>query len=138
MPSPTTHISNNSNPSPLQHQGSLHLLPSESEAYRLLDVVTMYIGQSQSHFDAREVSDNIELYYTNPEGQMPLKSWLLRMCIIFAIARLLPGEISPSNGETDSGRSLFEFVHARLPTPSEQYAQGGVAIETLTLLGVYL
>ncbi|WKT42325.1 hypothetical protein QSH57_007161 [Fusarium oxysporum f. sp. vasinfectum] len=142
IPRPAAHVSNNHNSSPRQanntYHGSLPLLPSESEAYRLLDVVTLYIGQSQSHFDAREVSDNIELYYTDPEGQLPPTPWFLRMSIIFAVGKLMSGESSASNGDTDLGTSLFEFVHAQLPTPSEQHAQGRVAIETLTLLGVYL
>ncbi|EXL60886.1 hypothetical protein FOCG_00158 [Fusarium oxysporum f. sp. radicis-lycopersici 26381] len=60
------------------------------------------------------------------------------MSIIFAVGKLMSGESSASNGDTDLGTSLFEFVHAQLPTPSEQHAQGRVAIETLTLLGVYL
>ncbi|KAJ4044356.1 hypothetical protein NW763_011228 [Fusarium oxysporum] len=142
IPRPAAHVSNNHNSSPRQvnntYHGSLPLLPSESEAYRLLDVVTLYIGQSQSHFDAREVSDNIELYYTDPEGQLPPTPWFLRMSIIFAVGKLMSGESSASNGDTDLGTSLFEFVHAQLPTPSEQHAQGRVAIETLTLLGVHL
>ncbi|KAH7267784.1 uncharacterized protein BKA55DRAFT_671583 [Fusarium redolens] len=141
-PTPTAHVFNNNNLSPRQayttHHGSLPLLPSESEAYHLLEVVILYIGQSQSHFDAREVSDNIELYYTDPEGQLPSTPWFLRMSMIFAVGKLLSGENTESNGDTDLGSSLFEFVHARLPTPSEQHAQGRVAIETLTLLGVYL
>jgi proline utilization trans-activator len=141
-PTPTAYVSNNNNLSPRQayttHHGSLPLLPSESEAYHLLEVVSLYIGQSQSHFDAREVSDNIELYYTDPEDQLPSTPWFLRMSIIFAVGKLLSGENTESNGDTDLGSCLFEFVHARLPTPSEQHAQGRVAIETLTLLGVYL
>ncbi|KAH7208668.1 hypothetical protein DER44DRAFT_823308 [Fusarium oxysporum] len=142
IPRPTGHVSNSNDSSPRQayitHSGSLPLLPSESEAYHLLEVVGLYIGQSQSHFDSREVSDNIELYYRDPEGQLPPTPWFLRMSIIFAVGKLLSGESLACNGETDLGTSLFEFVHAQLPTPSEQHAQGRVAIETLTLLGVYL
>ncbi|KAI3577525.1 hypothetical protein IWW34DRAFT_807720 [Fusarium oxysporum f. sp. albedinis] len=142
IPHPTTHVSNSNNLSPRQayitYQGFLPLLPSEAEAYHLLEVVSLYIGQSQSHFDAREVSDNIELYYTDPEGQLPPTPWFLRMSIMFALGMLLSGENVGSNGDHNLGGNLFEFVHAQLPTPSEQYAQGRVAIETLTLLGVYL
>ncbi|KAG7419966.1 putative transcriptional regulatory protein [Fusarium oxysporum f. sp. rapae] len=142
IPRPAAHVSNNHNSSPRQanntYHDSLPFLPSESEAYRLLDVVTMYIGQSQCHFDAREVSDNIELYFTDPEGQLPPTPWFFRMSIIFAVGKLLSDEDSASNGDADLGSGLFEFVHAHLPTPSEQYAQGRVAVETLTLLGVYL
>lgn len=60
------------------------------------------------------------------------------MTIILAVGKLLSGENTENNGDTYPGSSLFEFVHTRLPTPSEQHAQGRVAIETLTLLGVYL
>uniref|UniRef100_A0A8H7KAX0 Zn(2)-C6 fungal-type domain-containing protein n=1 Tax=Bionectria ochroleuca TaxID=29856 RepID=A0A8H7KAX0_BIOOC len=143
QPTPTTHLSNPNKSSPTQacitHHRSLPLLPSEQEAYRLLEFVSLYIGQSQSHFDVREISDNIELYYADPEGQLgPSTPWILRMTIILAVGKLLSGENTENNGDTYPGSSLFEFVHTRLPTPSEQHAQGRVAIETLTLLGVYL
>ncbi|KAF4960069.1 hypothetical protein FSARC_10564 [Fusarium sarcochroum] len=142
-PTPTAHAFNNRRSSPRQanipHNDPLRLLPSESEAYRLLEFVSLYIGQSQSHFDVREVSDNIELYYTDPEGQLgPPTPWFLRMSIIFAVGKLLSGDSAGQSGDTYPGSSLFEFVHTRLPTPSEQHAQGRVSIETLTLLGVYL
>lgn len=123
----------------IYRQRSLPPLPKEPEAYRLLQKVTLYIGQSQNHFDVREVSDNIELYYAEirdrPEPPTP---WLLRMLIILAVGKLLSGDNAEENGDTYPGKSLFEFVHTWLPTPSEQYSQGRVAIETLSLLGVYL
>ncbi|KAJ4253765.1 hypothetical protein NW762_010159 [Fusarium torreyae] len=130
-------------PSPRQanipNNDDLPLLPSESEAYGLLEFVSLYIGQSQSHFDVREVSDNIELYYTDQECQLKSPApWFLRMIIILAVGKLLSGNNVDQNVDDYPGRTLFEFVHKRLPTPSEQHAQGRVAIETLTLLGVYL
>ncbi|KNB17907.1 hypothetical protein FOXG_15612 [Fusarium oxysporum f. sp. lycopersici 4287] len=115
------------------------MLPSESEAYRLLDIVSLYIGQSQSHFDVREVCDNIDLYYADPGRQLERSAaWFLRMIIILAIGKLLRGDNADNRANCYPGSNLFEYVHASLPNPSMQHSQGRVAIETLTLLGVYL
>ncbi|KAL5605941.1 hypothetical protein FOVSG1_006088 [Fusarium oxysporum f. sp. vasinfectum] len=143
QPTPTGLVPSNNRTSPGQaygvDQSDFPILPSESEAFRLLDIVSLYIGQSQSHFDVREVSDNIGLYYADPGCQLePSTAWFLRMVIILAIGKLLFGDDADNAANCYPGSNLFEYVHARLPSLSEQYSQGRVAIETLALLGVYL
>ncbi|EXL65954.1 hypothetical protein FOPG_17849 [Fusarium oxysporum f. sp. conglutinans race 2 54008] len=60
------------------------------------------------------------------------------MIIILAIGKLLRGDNADNTANCYPGSNLFEYVHASLPNPSMQHSQGRVAIETLTLLGVYL
>lgn len=113
-------------------------LPTETEAYQLLDTVIFYIGQSQSHFDQREVSNDIDAYYAN-EDALPLSGSprFLMMVLIFAIGELFSSEHREKVNNSYS-RSLFEYVHERIAVPSEQFAQGRSYVELLALVAVYL
>ena len=113
-------------------------LPSEAEAYQLLETVIFYIGQSQSHFDPREVSNDIDAYYINENG-LPFSGSprLLIMVLLFAIGKLFSSD-HQENVNNSYSRSLFEYVHERIAVPSEQFAQGRPYVEMLALIAVYL
>jgi proline utilization trans-activator len=78
-----------------------------------LETVIFYIGQSQSHFDPREVSNDIDAYYTSEDG-VPLSGSprFLIMVLLFALGKLFSSDHQENLNKSYS-RSLFEYVQLR-------------------------
>lgn len=112
-------------------------VPTESEAFQLLDAIMLYFYEPQHLFDAREVSDRISMFFESPQSQLQNPSiWTLHIILIFAVGRLLRGETD--GGSLLPGFKLFTFVDQNLPSPTQLRKQGLAGIEVLALMVVYL
>lgn len=112
-------------------------LPNQGQALRLLEAVVFCIGQTQSHFDARAISDQILGWVEESHNLQTLQKPLsLQILVILAIGQLFVGEFS--NNETVPGQDLFEFVLRHVPTLGNLYALGRLGIELPALIAVYL
>jgi proline utilization trans-activator len=112
-------------------------LPSEEEAYQLLDSVLFYFSETQHLFDAREASDQLAIIYEDPQDRVDSPSiGFLQALLIFALGRLLRGESDGSN--YPPGFALFKYALDLLPCPSELRAHGVAGIEVLAITTVYL
>ncbi|KAL4787200.1 hypothetical protein BJX76DRAFT_363972 [Aspergillus varians] len=123
------------------HVFDISSLPTEREAFRLLETLVIYIGHTQNHVDAREISDKIGLLYANKQDSANTESlWTLEILLIFAIARLFTGDFGGHAHKTDRfpGYSLFDFVRVRIPPLGQLYSVGRVGVEVLALVAVYL
>lgn len=112
-------------------------LPSEEEAYQLLDSVLFYFGETQHLFDARDASDQLAIIYEDPQESLQSPGiGFLQALLIFALGRLLRGESDGSN--SPPGFALFKYALDLLPCPSELRAHGVAGIEVLAIFTVYL
>lgn len=116
---------------------SIPTLPSEEEAYRLLDSVLFYFDETQHLFDARDASDQLAIIYEDPQESLQSPSiGFLQALLIFALGRLLRGESDAPN--SPPGFALFNHALDLLPCPSELRAHGIAGIEVLAITTVYL
>jgi proline utilization trans-activator len=116
---------------------SIPNLPSEEEAYRLLDSILFYFGETQHLFDARDASDQLAIIYEDPQESLQSPSiGFLQALLIFALGRLLRGESDAPN--SPPGFALFKYALDLLPCPSELRAHGVAGIEVLAIITVYL
>ncbi|KAL4791203.1 hypothetical protein BDV19DRAFT_381745 [Aspergillus venezuelensis] len=116
-------------------------LPTEREAFQLLETFAFYIGHTHNYIDAREISDMIGLLYANQDDNTYTESlWTMEVLLIFAIARLFTGDFGDELHKSDSfpGYSLFDFVRSRIPPLSQLYSIGRVGVEVMALVAVYL
>jgi proline utilization trans-activator len=112
-------------------------LPSEEEAYQLLDSVLFYFGETQHLFDARDASDQLAIIYEDQQESIQSPSiGFLQALLIFALGKLLRGESDGSN--SPPGYALFKYALDLLPSPSELRAHGVAGIEVLAIITVYL
>ncbi|KAJ4247517.1 hypothetical protein NW762_013194 [Fusarium torreyae] len=113
-------------------------IPSEQHARRLLEAVVFFIGHTQYHFDAREISDRIsylvkESAHTSHDH---LKSpELIEVILIVAVGKLFLGEFDE---ERLPGSSLFAFAQKNIPHLGELCNLGRLGIELVALMAVYL
>ncbi|RSL64790.1 hypothetical protein CEP54_004590 [Fusarium duplospermum] len=111
-------------------------LPSEEEAFRLLETVGFYIGQTQCHYDLRGLTDRIGWLYENMHDPQTHELWYMQVLLTLAI-----GQIFTADGEEEEnlpGTAFFEFVEQNLPTASAQYRLGRLAVEVNALMAMYL
>lgn len=113
-------------------------IPSERHARRLLEAVVFFIGHTQYHFDAREISDRIS--YLAQESahtsQDKFKSpELVEVILIVAVGKLFLGEFDE---ERLPGSSLFAFAQKNIPHLGELCNLGRLGIELMALMAVYL
>ena len=111
-------------------------IPPVDEGYQLLDTVLLYLGDAQHYFDARDLSDQLMVFYRNDFGENQRTSiWYLHILLVFAIGKLLRGDL---DGTTNPpGYALFNEALRLLPDISEIRAHGIAGIEILALLAVY-
>lgn len=111
-------------------------IPPVDEGYQLLDTVLLYLGDTQHYFDARDLSDQLMVFYRNDFGENQRTSiWYLHILLVFAIGKLLRGDL---DGTTNPpGYALFNEALRLLPDLSEIRAYGIAGIEILALLAVY-
>ncbi|KAJ3544894.1 hypothetical protein NM208_g2788 [Fusarium decemcellulare] len=140
-----------STPSPLQHSindasasigapttTGLPQLPPEEEAFRLLETISFFIGQTQSHYDPRELSDRVGLLYENPDNlTLAHELWYMEVVLVLAIGKLFAADFDHES-QRFPGSKLFEFVEQRFPSMSAQYRHGRLAVEVNTLMSMYL
>lgn len=123
------------------HVFDIPSLPTEQEAFGLLETLVIYIGHTQNYVDAREISDKIGLLYANKQDATIAESlWTLEILLICAIARLFKGDFGGDAHRTDPypGYALFDFVRDRIPPLGQLYSVGRVGVEVLALVAVYL
>ncbi|KAM5357968.1 hypothetical protein ACJZ2D_015736 [Fusarium nematophilum] len=112
-------------------------LPTEEEAFRLLEAVSLFIGQTQSHYDSREISDRVGLLYENSNDPVPTHElWYLQVLLIFAVGKVFAAEFD--RGQRLPGTGLFEFVHQNFPSLSVLYTAGRMGVEINALMAMYL
>ncbi|KAJ5387426.1 hypothetical protein N7509_009967 [Penicillium cosmopolitanum] len=112
-------------------------IPTESQSRRLLEVVIFYIGETQHHFDIREFSDRLDLFYANPHDAAQQQTpWFLEMLLVLAIGKLFSGDFDDHN--EIPGSELFSYAYKNLPTLGELYTHGVLGVEILALVAVYL
>lgn len=110
--------------------------PSLEEAYHLLDTVLLYLGDAQHFFDARDLSDQIMMFYRNNFNEIQRTSiWYLHILLVFAIGKLLRGDLDGTTGPP--GFALFNEALRLLPDIGEIRAHGIAGIEILALIAVY-
>ncbi|CAM1506198.1 Fc.00g058390.m01.CDS01 [Cosmosporella sp. VM-42] len=118
-------------------RGKLPDLPSQEDAQKLVEMAMFFIGQTQQHLDARDFSDRLWLFFSNPRNTSQLQTpWELEMMIVLAIGALFipdPDEINYA-----AGARWFEYVQNNLPTLCELYKYGRLGVEIFALLAVYL
>ncbi|KAJ5728754.1 uncharacterized protein N7483_003262 [Penicillium malachiteum] len=111
-------------------------LPSVKEGYQLLDTVILYLGDAQHYFDARDLSDQLMVFYRNNFDEIQRTSlWYLHILLVFAIGKLLRGDLDGTAGPP--GYDLFKEALRLLPGISEIRAHGVAGIEILALVAVY-
>ncbi|PLB45415.1 hypothetical protein P170DRAFT_243326 [Aspergillus steynii IBT 23096] len=111
-------------------------LPSRSDAYDLLSCVNFYVGQTQQHFDVREASDHLELFFDDRLSSSPTpKLWYIKLVLIFALGKLFEGRF---DGEPLPGDRYFKYAQGLLPSLSELHASKRHGVEALNLVALYL
>ncbi|KAK9852985.1 hypothetical protein MYU51_007511 [Penicillium brevicompactum] len=116
---------------------SMEQMPTEHEAYRLLEVVIFYIGETQHHFDVRQFTDRLgEFYAKSLDMAQESTPWVLEMLLILSIGQLFSGHVD-CDSETP-GDKLFNHAYTNLPTLGELYTLGSLGVELLALVAVYL
>ncbi|KAI8662195.1 Fungal-trans domain-containing protein [Fusarium sp. Ph1] len=112
-------------------------LPSEEEAFRLLETVSFYIGQTQCHYDLRGLTDRIGWLYENMDDPQIHELWYMQVLLVLAIGQIFRAG-NGEEGEDLPGTAFFEFVETHLPTASAQYRLGRLAVEVNALMAMYL
>ena len=117
--------------------GELPSLPSHREAEKLVEMAMFFIGQTQQHFDARDFSDRLWLFFSNPQSSSKLRTpWELEMMLVLSIGTLFITD--PAGTNYTAGAHWFDYVQNNLPTLSELYTYGKLGVEIFALLAVYL
>ncbi|KAJ5995676.1 hypothetical protein N7481_002653 [Penicillium waksmanii] len=111
-------------------------LPGRGDADHLLRCVNFYIGQTQHHFDVREVSDHLALFFDGCLSSSPIpKLWYIKLVLIFAVGKLVEGRF---DDDTLPGDRYFKYAQALLPNLSKLLASKRHGVEVLGLLALYL
>ncbi|KAJ5703215.1 hypothetical protein N7488_010763 [Penicillium malachiteum] len=111
-------------------------LPPVEKGYQLLDTVLLYLGDAQHYFDARDLSDQLMVFYRKSFDEIQRTSiWYLHVLLVFAIGKLLRGDLNGTTGPP--GFDLFKEALRLLPNISEIRAHGVAGIEILALVAVY-
>ena len=114
------------------------ILPDEDKAYHLLKTVNFFIGHTQHHFDVRDFSDRLGVFYAgNKDPSKVFNLWYLQMILVFAIGKLFSGDFDDDHRRMP-GSALFDYAQRLLPSLSELYAYGRTGVEVLGLVAVYL
>lgn len=111
-------------------------LPSEEEAFQLLETVGFYIGQTQCHYDLRGLTDRIGWLYENMDDPPTHELWYMQVLLVLAAGQIFKADSREE--ETLPGTTFFEFVEQNLPTASAQYRLGRLAVEVNALMAMYL
>jgi proline utilization trans-activator len=122
---------------PTRAEQRLPQLPPEKEAHRLFEIVNLYIGQTQNHYDPRELSDRMGLLYGSGNDTIQTHDlWCMEIIIILAIGKMLAAEFDDEGAFP--GVKLFEFAYQNFPPLSVHYSQGRLGVETHALMAMYL
>lgn len=135
-PNPVQPTMNHSSPFRASTQ-AIPQLPSEEEAFRLLETVGFYIGQTQCHYDLRGLTDRIGWLYENMDDPQTHELWYMQVLLVLAIGQIFRAG-NGEGGEVLPGTAFFEFVETHLPTASAQYRLGRLAVEVNALMAMYL
>ncbi|KAI8715046.1 Zn(2)-C6 fungal-type domain-containing protein [Fusarium sp. LHS14.1] len=126
-----------SHPSPFRASTqAIPQLPSEEEAFQLLETVGFYIGQTQCHYDLRGLTDRIGWLYENMDDPQTHELWYMQVLLVLAVGQIFKADSREE--ENLPGTAFFEFVEQNLPTASVQYKLGRLAVEVNALMAMYL
>ncbi|KAL5604094.1 hypothetical protein BROUX41_002083 [Berkeleyomyces rouxiae] len=123
------------------------VLPSEQEAFHLLDVTMLHLCHIQHHFDARLFADKLGTFYSSPPPLDPnyyTSPWIVELLLLLAVGKLLAGtfEYEDEHGRTISeelpGAEMFRYAHANLPNLSHMLGLEALGVELLALTAMYL
>lgn len=111
--------------------------PSEEEAYKLLESVLAYIGQSLHPFDSRAFSDRLSTFYEDPNYENCLQDLeITQILLVFALGIHI--ERKPK-GEADlPGHNLFFRAMKRVPNLVKLRCSGTLGIEVMGLVAFFL
>ncbi|KAL2678659.1 hypothetical protein Neosp_009410 [[Neocosmospora] mangrovei] len=138
VPTPSPHHPSHLGCSPRATVKHAPQLPNEDEAFRLLEAVSLFIGQSQSHYDSREISDRVGLMYEDMNDFVQSHElWYIQVIIILAIGKLYAANFE-QGGHDLLGQELFGFAQQSFPSMSVQYANGRLGVELNALMAMYL
>ncbi|KAH7334191.1 hypothetical protein BKA66DRAFT_517567 [Pyrenochaeta sp. MPI-SDFR-AT-0127] len=111
--------------------------PAEEDAHALLDIVVFNVGISQELFDARAFSDNLShVYLGSKSGADIPKLFVVDMCLVFAIGRLLQAR-PDANGDIP-GTAFFKQAMRQIPAIVDLRKHGILGVEVLALVALYL
>ncbi|PHH55999.1 putative transcriptional regulatory protein C3C7.04 [Ceratocystis fimbriata CBS 114723] len=123
------------------------VLPSEQEAFQLLDVTMLHLSHIQHHFDARLFADKLSAFYGAPPPPDPnyyTSPWVVEILLLLALGKLLSGtfEYEDEHGRTISedlpGAEMFRYAHANMPNLSHMLSLEALGVELLALTAMYL
>ncbi|KKA28365.1 hypothetical protein TD95_000204 [Thielaviopsis punctulata] len=123
------------------------VLPSEAEAFQLLDVTMLHLCHIQHHFDTRVFADKLSVFYSarmQYDAQYFKSPWVVEMLLVLAVGKLLVGrfEYEDDEGRMVSedmpGAEMFKYAHANLPNLSDMLNLGASGVELLALTAMYL
>lgn len=111
--------------------------PPEEEAYKLLESVLAYIGQSLHPFDSRAFSDRLSTFYKDPNYETCLQDLeITQILLVFALGIHIEGK---PKGEVDlPGGHLFLRAMKRVPDLVKLRCSGTLGIEVMGLAAFFL
>ncbi|RDW56731.1 hypothetical protein BP6252_13986 [Coleophoma cylindrospora] len=114
-----------------------HIWPLEEDAYKLLDLVLFYLGQSQHFFDPRTFSDKLSLLYENIHNATQIDNLsLVEILLVLALGKLIQGQ---SSVEKDlPGADFYLEAMKRVPDLCTLRSSSVLGVEIMGLSALYL
>ncbi|EEY21198.1 conserved hypothetical protein [Verticillium alfalfae VaMs.102] len=124
-------------PSSRPHRTILDMLPPESDAAFLVETLLSFVGVSQQFFDPRDVLDQVDQLYENPDKLK--QDSILRFCeTILVLAVGIQFAVKSTERKKNPGIELFDFAMGSLPSVSTWRATSTPIMGILGLAAVYL
>ncbi|CRK09958.1 hypothetical protein BN1723_015541 [Verticillium longisporum] len=124
-------------PSSHPHRTILDMLPPESDAAFLVETLLSFVGVSQQFFDPRDVLDQVDQLYENPDKLK--QDSILRFCeTILVLAVGIQFAVKSTERRKNPGIELFDFAMGSLPSVSTWRATSTPIMGILGLAAVYL
>ncbi|KAG7128528.1 putative transcriptional regulatory protein C3C7.04 like [Verticillium longisporum] len=124
-------------PSSHPHRTILDMLPPESDAAFLVETLLSFVGVSQQFFDPRDVLDQVDQLYENPDKLK--QDSILRFCeTILVLAVGIQFAVKSTERKKNPGIELFDFAMGSLPSVSTWRATSTPIMGILGLAAVYL
>ncbi|KAF3358893.1 hypothetical protein VdG1_02455 [Verticillium dahliae VDG1] len=124
-------------PSSHPHRTILDMLPPESDAAFLVETLLSFVGVSQQFFDPRDVLDQVDQLYENPD-KLKQDSILCFCETILVLAVGIQFAVKSTERKKNPGIELFDFAMGSLPSVSTWRATSTPIMGILGLAAVYL
>ena len=113
------------------------MYPDQTRAYKLLELVLAYVGQSQHPFDPRAFSDRLSIFYEGSNSNRHLQSLeITQVLLVFALGIHIEGKVD--DGSTLPGDRLFLMAMKRVPDLLILRSSGTLGIEIMGLVAFFL